>query len=77
MLPHGEQYPCDVGKRQENLPKNRFKTTFPCTFKFTFDIKKSFWINLKFHDNENDGVFVVALMYEYLWRRQDIKKKKN
>ncbi|XP_078328090.1 receptor-type tyrosine-protein phosphatase T-like [Crassostrea virginica] len=29
MLPHGEQYPCDVGKRPENLPKNRFKTTFP------------------------------------------------
>ncbi|XP_078329023.1 receptor-type tyrosine-protein phosphatase epsilon-like [Crassostrea virginica] len=29
MLPHGEQYPCDVGKRHENLPKNRFKTTFP------------------------------------------------
>ena len=44
MLPHGEQYPCDVGKRQENLPKNRFKTTFPCTFKFTFDIKKSLCI---------------------------------
>nr|XP_022306912.1 receptor-type tyrosine-protein phosphatase T-like [Crassostrea virginica] len=29
MLPSGEQYPCDVGKQQENLPRNRFKTTFP------------------------------------------------
>ncbi|XP_078328087.1 receptor-type tyrosine-protein phosphatase kappa-like [Crassostrea virginica] len=29
MLPYGELYPCDVGKRQENLPKNRFKTIFP------------------------------------------------
>nr|XP_034321094.1 receptor-type tyrosine-protein phosphatase epsilon-like [Crassostrea gigas] len=29
MLPYGEQHPCEVGKRQENLAKNRFKTTFP------------------------------------------------
>uniref|UniRef100_K1PR81 protein-tyrosine-phosphatase n=1 Tax=Magallana gigas TaxID=29159 RepID=K1PR81_MAGGI len=29
MLPYGEQHPCEVGKRQENLVKNRFKTTFP------------------------------------------------
>ncbi|XP_078328331.1 uncharacterized protein LOC111112065 isoform X4 [Crassostrea virginica] len=29
MLPHGEQHPCDVAKRQENIPRNRFKTTFP------------------------------------------------
>lgn len=32
MLPYGEQHPCEVGKRQENLVKNRFKTTFPCRF---------------------------------------------
>ena len=50
MLPHGEQFPCDVGKRQENLPKNRFKTTFPCTFKFTFDIKKSLCIKTSLVD---------------------------
>ena len=50
MLPHVEQYPCDVGKRQENLPKNRFKTTFPCTFKFTFDIKKSLCIKTSLVD---------------------------
>ena len=30
MLPAGEEHPCDAGKRQENLPKNRFRTTFPC-----------------------------------------------
>ena len=30
MLPAGEEHPCDVGKRQENFPKNRFRTTFPC-----------------------------------------------
>nr|XP_022292874.1 receptor-type tyrosine-protein phosphatase epsilon-like isoform X2 [Crassostrea virginica] len=29
MLPYGEQFLCDVGKRQENLPKNRYKTIFP------------------------------------------------
>ncbi|XP_078328337.1 receptor-type tyrosine-protein phosphatase kappa-like [Crassostrea virginica] len=29
MLPAGEEHSCDVGKRQENLPKNRFRTTFP------------------------------------------------
>lgn len=32
MLPSGEQYPCDVGKKQENIPRNRFKTTFPCEY---------------------------------------------
>ena len=30
MLPAGEEHSCDVGKRQENVPKNRFRTTFPC-----------------------------------------------
>ncbi|XP_062607518.1 receptor-type tyrosine-protein phosphatase T-like isoform X4 [Saccostrea cucullata] len=29
MLPHGEQHQCDAGKLPENVPKNRFKTTFP------------------------------------------------
>ncbi|XP_022306967.2 receptor-type tyrosine-protein phosphatase T-like, partial [Crassostrea virginica] len=29
MLPYGEEHPCDAGKRPENLPKNRFRTTFP------------------------------------------------
>ncbi|XP_062573439.1 receptor-type tyrosine-protein phosphatase alpha-like, partial [Saccostrea cucullata] len=28
-LLYGENYKCDVGKRTENIPKNRFKTTFP------------------------------------------------
>ncbi|XP_078327342.1 receptor-type tyrosine-protein phosphatase alpha-like isoform X1 [Crassostrea virginica] len=28
-LPSGEIYSCDVGKKPENIPKNRFKTTFP------------------------------------------------
>ncbi|XP_062579218.1 receptor-type tyrosine-protein phosphatase epsilon-like [Saccostrea cucullata] len=28
-LPYGERYKCDAGKRQENLIKNRYKTTFP------------------------------------------------
>ncbi|XP_062574203.1 receptor-type tyrosine-protein phosphatase epsilon-like isoform X3 [Saccostrea cucullata] len=28
-LPYGEIHKCDVGKRNENLAKNRFKTTFP------------------------------------------------
>nr|XP_022305244.1 receptor-type tyrosine-protein phosphatase epsilon-like [Crassostrea virginica] len=28
-LPSGEIYSCDVGKKHENIPKNRFKTTFP------------------------------------------------
>ncbi|XP_056002949.1 receptor-type tyrosine-protein phosphatase epsilon-like [Ostrea edulis] len=29
MLPYGEQHQCDAGKRPENVPRNRFKTTFP------------------------------------------------
>ncbi|XP_061165545.1 receptor-type tyrosine-protein phosphatase T-like [Saccostrea echinata] len=28
-LPYGENHKCDIGKRDENVPKNRFKTTFP------------------------------------------------
>ncbi|XP_056002087.1 uncharacterized protein LOC125661665 isoform X2 [Ostrea edulis] len=28
-LPHGEQHKCDAGKLPQNVPKNRFKTTFP------------------------------------------------
>lgn len=31
-LLYGEKYPCDVGKLTENIPKNRFKTTFPCVY---------------------------------------------
>ncbi|XP_056003431.1 receptor-type tyrosine-protein phosphatase T-like [Ostrea edulis] len=29
MLPYGEQHQCDAGKRPENVPRNRFKTTSP------------------------------------------------
>lgn len=31
-VPYGEQpdIACTVGKLAENIPKNRFKTTFPC-----------------------------------------------
>lgn len=29
---YGERRPCEIGKRPENLQKNRFKTTFPCAF---------------------------------------------
>ena len=29
---YGERHPCEIGKRPENLQKNRFKTTFPCAF---------------------------------------------
>lgn len=28
-LLYGERYPCNVAKRPENIPRNRFKTTFP------------------------------------------------
>ncbi|XP_056002085.1 uncharacterized protein LOC125663226 isoform X2 [Ostrea edulis] len=28
-LPHGERHKCDAGKLPQNVPKNRFKTTFP------------------------------------------------
>lgn len=28
-LLYGERYPCKVAKRPENIPRNRFKTTFP------------------------------------------------
>jgi hypothetical protein len=31
-IPYGEQshIPCDVAKLAQNMPKNRYKTTFPC-----------------------------------------------
>lgn len=29
-LPSGETHTCEAGKKPENIPKNRFKTTFPC-----------------------------------------------
>lgn len=29
-LPYGERFPCEIAKSAENIPKNRFKTTFPC-----------------------------------------------
>ena len=32
MLPSGEQHPCEAGKEQDNIPRNRFKTTFPCEY---------------------------------------------
>jgi hypothetical protein len=32
-LPHGELHRCDAGKLPQNVPKNRFKTTFPCNEK--------------------------------------------
>lgn len=28
-LPYGERFPCEIAKSAENIPKNRFKTTFP------------------------------------------------
>ncbi|XP_061185075.1 uncharacterized protein LOC133193119 [Saccostrea echinata] len=28
-LPYGERFDCDIAKTEENMPKNRFKTTFP------------------------------------------------
>ncbi|XP_062613537.1 receptor-type tyrosine-protein phosphatase T-like, partial [Saccostrea cucullata] len=28
-LPYGERFACDTAKTEENMPKNRFKTTFP------------------------------------------------
>ncbi|XP_061194963.1 uncharacterized protein LOC133203134 [Saccostrea echinata] len=31
-LPYGERYECDAGKSEENMAKNRFKTTFPCKY---------------------------------------------
>lgn len=29
-IPRGELHPCNAGKRQENLSKNRYTTIFPC-----------------------------------------------
>ena len=35
MLSAGEMFPCDVGKRKENVSKNRYKTILPCKRRFT------------------------------------------
>ncbi|XP_048773766.2 receptor-type tyrosine-protein phosphatase kappa-like isoform X4 [Ostrea edulis] len=29
VLPRGEQFPCDEAKKPDNVPRNRYKTTFP------------------------------------------------
>lgn len=33
-LLYGERFQCNVGKSPENIPKNRFKKTFPCMYIF-------------------------------------------
>lgn len=39
-LLYGEKYPCDVAKLPVNIPKNRFKTTFPCVYTILFQISQ-------------------------------------
>ena len=54
LLPNGELHPCFVAKHEENIAKNRYKTTFPCEYiqtklillQYTYTMKKVFYFYL-------------------------------
>lgn len=53
-LIYGERYPCVVGKLPENIPKNRFKTTFPYNHsRVILRNKRSDYINANYIDDLN------------------------
>ena len=71
MLPYGEQFLCDVGKRQENLPRNRYKAILPCTLKKHFNliikILKEYMYKTDFIDinesfNADEGIYNFFLI---------------
>ncbi|XP_062612923.1 receptor-type tyrosine-protein phosphatase epsilon-like isoform X2 [Saccostrea cucullata] len=50
-MPYGEKYPCNAGKQPENVPKNRFKTTFPYDHsRIKLSDSQSDYINANFID---------------------------
>nr|XP_034322449.1 receptor-type tyrosine-protein phosphatase epsilon [Crassostrea gigas] len=50
-LLYGERYPCEIGKHPENIPKNRFKTTFPYDHsRIVLENQASDYINANFID---------------------------
>ncbi|XP_061190063.1 receptor-type tyrosine-protein phosphatase T-like [Saccostrea echinata] len=57
VFPPGQLHKCDVGKRSENVPKNRFKTTFPYDHSRvvlrTQDENASDYINANYIDGPN------------------------
>nr|XP_022310747.1 receptor-type tyrosine-protein phosphatase epsilon-like isoform X2 [Crassostrea virginica] len=58
---YGERHPCEVGKRPENLQKNRFKTTFPYDHSRVVlcNIKQDY-INANYIDGLNDSRKYIA-----------------
>uniref|UniRef100_A0A8W8P3C9 protein-tyrosine-phosphatase n=1 Tax=Magallana gigas TaxID=29159 RepID=A0A8W8P3C9_MAGGI len=62
MLLYGERYPCDVGKRTENVSKNRFKKTFPYDHsRVVLANKRSDYINANYIDGiERERCFIAA-----------------
>ncbi|XP_061190825.1 receptor-type tyrosine-protein phosphatase T-like [Saccostrea echinata] len=53
-MPYGERYPCNTGKQPENVPKNRFKTTFPYDHsRVKLSNSQSDYINANFIDGIN------------------------
>ncbi|XP_078330625.1 receptor-type tyrosine-protein phosphatase epsilon-like [Crassostrea virginica] len=64
-LPYGERFPCDISKTEENMPKNRFKTTFPYDHsRVVLEISKenaSDYINANYIENmEGNREFIAC-----------------
>ncbi|XP_061166269.1 receptor-type tyrosine-protein phosphatase epsilon-like [Saccostrea echinata] len=60
-LPYGERYPCNAGKQPENIPKNRFKTTFPYDHsRIKLSNSQSDYINANFIDGINETNKYIA-----------------
>eukprot|EP00105_Crassostrea_gigas_P007593 XP_011421896.1 PREDICTED: receptor-type tyrosine-protein phosphatase S-like [Crassostrea gigas] len=58
-LLYGERHPCNVGKLPENIPKNRFKTTFP------YDHSRVFLVNT--HSDYINASFIDGLKKEKVY----------
>ena len=71
MLSSGEIFPSDVGKRKENVSKNRYKTILPCkrritliNFKVSHSILHKPFVNKMFFlVSENGKHFIYSVNY--------------
>ncbi|XP_062584245.1 receptor-type tyrosine-protein phosphatase alpha-like [Saccostrea cucullata] len=61
-LPYGERKACEAGKLSENIPKNRFKTTFPYDHsRVKLSNRKPDYINANFIDSlEKMNAYIAA-----------------
>ncbi|XP_062610488.1 receptor-type tyrosine-protein phosphatase alpha-like [Saccostrea cucullata] len=65
MLPYGERFDCEIAKAEKNMPKNRFKTTFPYDHsRVVLDTSQGFtsdYINANYIENmEGERDFIAC-----------------